>query len=948
MAYEAPTVDVNQAFDQALNPDNAQPDPLANVAAPYQQAPQAAAVPAGKVVQVFSPEGEIGEIPHEQLQEAIESGYRPASKEEVDHHLKEQKFGTTSEQLKTGLEGAASAATFGASTAIERGLGAKSEDINARRETNPGVHMIGQMAGLLGSAAIPGVGAANLMERAGVAGAEALGLGAAKTFASKVGSAATQAAIENMVFQGGDEVSKMLASDPNQSVSTAMADVGLAGLIGGGFGGAIGAANPLWKATSGGKLGGTLKAIVDHVGGIEGQEANGLDNALASVGIEPTPVVKAAMSENPSIEHHFQVLMDSASGSGIEAQEALKNFHNDVADKLVNTLGRTSDEVHSLGPIDAYETGKSVQGALKEHLDAIVDPISEQFDKVKEQFKNTELPQLAKAELGDKISELASREGYLLSPSSPQAKLINRVLEEIPGLKTLEDVRKYGSVVSDNASNPDLWRVGGNLRKVLRQVEEDTLDKTLGKEAPELLAKHAEARAAYKRAMDTIDSLNDRLHVGRYSGPGSFIKALKEMAPEDVLRRLSPKNDAGIIGELTTKFPTVAKQLQNHYTDDLLRMASTKAGTNQMISTKSLFTAIDKMSPQMQSFVLSPEALQKLGAFKQILEAIPERVGKSGTPKGMSGMLPDMLGGATGIAASIMGHNPVTSTIMGYVSKAMGRDVPDAARLALLKFLGSAKPIESEGFKSMTDFIHATIKGENRIQSSTKAVFSAGLKVLPQTQMPSETDRKRLDKQVQALQQNPQGLFDVGGKTAHYMPDAGTAMAQTATQAVNYLNSVRPSTTKAAPLDAELPISDAAKDKYNRALDVAVQPLSVLNHVKAGTLQVGDIQALNAMYPGLYTKLKNQLTQQMTTALTKGNDIPGPTRLSLSLFLGQPLDSTMTPQAIMDAQPKPQMVSQQGESPGKPPSESSTKGLNKMPGMYQTPDQARSSRMNKA
>ena len=43
----------------------------------------------------------------------------------------------------------------------------------------------------------------------------------------------------------------------------------------------------------------------------------------------------------------------------------------------------------------------------------------------------------------------------------------------------------------------------------------------------------------------------------------------------------------------------------------------------------------------------------------------------------------------------------------------------------------------------------------------------------------------------------------------------------------------------------------------------------------------------------------------MSESITRGEPIPYKLRVGMSMFLGQPLDSTMTPQAIMAAQPAP-------------------------------------------
>ena len=87
------------------------------------------------------------------------------------------------------------------------------------------------------------------------------------------------------------------------------------------------------------------------------------------------------------------------------------------------------------------------------------------------------------------------------------------------------------------------------------------------------------------------------------------------------------------------------------------------------------------------------------------------------------------------------------------------------------------------------------------------------------------------------------------------------------------------------------------------------------------------------------------MTQNLLSAMmdhTKdGGTIPYKQRQSLSLFTGQPLDSTMTPQSIMAVQNV--YASKQQPPPGNPPvkgNKRNTSKLGKIASNLQTPNQA--------
>ncbi len=886
---------------------------------------------------VLNPEGALVSIPSDQLQNALTQGYKEAAPEDVEKYKKEEKYGTLPQQLLTGVEGAAQAATFGLSTGAERALGVPEEDIMGRREVNPGTHLLGQIPGLAATAAIPGFGAAKILQGAGEGAAGLLGLGEASApLISKLGSSAVKGAVETAMLTGGDEVSKMLASDPNQSVETAVSNIGMSALLGGGFGAGLGTIHPLWKATSGSKVGQILQGIANKVGGVEGKIPDAIHDAIESTGMTVPAEVRAGLSGDPRLQQMFQTLQESSTGSGAKAQEALRTFRSEAGRSLTESFGKNADDLSNLVHLSEYDAGKEIKDSLAKELKAQIDPISKQFDEVKTKFAQTELPTPMKAQIAEDVGNLSATEGYNLSPSSTQAKEVNRILTELPNLKTLDDLRKYQSIINDNTSTPELYRLGSQLKKILRKTEEEVVTTSMGEVAPEMMGTHQAARQSYRAAMDTIDELNSRLHVGRFGGPDSFINALKEMSPEDVLRRLSGKGDADLLKLVQNQFPEAANKIREFQINNLLKNASMRAGEGEVINSKALLSSIEKMSPELRSFVIPEESMGKISAVKDLLESLPGKMNNSGTAKTLDALWNKIPDSALGMTALLTGHNSMAALLLTPLTKWIGRDIPDAVRLGILKFMGSGQSIESEGFKAMVDFIQHTIEGENLLSKASKNLFKAGVDVLPQSFLPNEKQVKKLDKQLSELKTDPSPLFNVGGKTGHYLPDQGTVMGQISANASNYLNGLRPSVDKKNPLDSEIKPSSFQEAAYHRALQIAEQPMVVLNHIAKGTLTPSDVQTLKTIYPALYQRMSQKITFQMMETVSKGDSIPYKTRLNLSLFLGMPLDSTMTSQGILSAQPK--MVSPMPTQA--PRTKHSTASLNKLAEQDMTAAQA--------
>lgn len=930
----------------------------------------------------------------------------PGLDEFIAPELKEEKYGTIGQQVATAAEGAASAATFGLSTGVERALGVPAEDIRSRAETNPGAHMVGEVAGLVGTT-ILGTGAGAALEAAGAGAAKAIGLGAPATALSKIGSAATKAAVENGLFQAGDEVSKMLASDPNQTISTAAANVGLAGLLGGAIGGGLGTVSPLWSATAGPKVETFLKRLSDKAGGIEGVMPDALKKAIDDSGIEMAPEIKAALSGDAELMSMAKTLEQSdTTAAGKSYQESLKAFNESKDNALAGAFGRKLDDIS--GDVSKYEAGKGVGETLSKEFSERVGPLSERYQKFNERFKSVELDptvgeragifekerikainDLGKAQreltralkesspesaieaqgklqdvqsrlkaietemktpgTTDKISQdiqnLVQKEGWYASPSSDIMREVQRIQAELPNLKTLNDLTNYIKAVGDNMQSDftkgQLVRAGGMIKGILRDAESSLIERAVGEESPMLLTEYQLTRQAWRKAAELHDDLNSRLHIkGSTSG---YAKALKEAATGDgetILRRLSGKNDADLLRLLQDHFPKTAEALKAAHINELLGTAVDKAKPGSKINATHLINSINKMEPELRNFVVPAQTQGKVAAVERLtdqLKLLPHNF--SNTARTVDRLLEWVPASGAAMVGMVLGHNPILAGGMGILAKYLGKDVPDAMRLGLLKFMGEAKPVNGTAFKAMVDTIHAVAKGEKAMNSGIKSVFKAGRQVMPQAVLPKESDRKKLDKFLKQAQLDPTILTKVGGDMGHYMPSGSGAAAQIAANAVNYLNARRPNETPASPLDSKAPVSPEAQAKFNRLLDIANTPLSVLNGVKSGRLTPEEVGAVKNLFPGLYERLTMKLMDEMNTHISKGEAVPYATRIGLSMFLGQPLDSTMTPTAIMMNQPQP--APQPNPAPGKPPSASSMKGLSKLPTSYMTPGQAR-------
>lgn len=267
-------------------------------------------------------------------------------------------------------------------------------------------------------------------------------------------------------------------------------------------------------------------------------------------------------------------------------------------------------------------------------------------------------------------------------------------------------------------------------------------------------------------------------------------------------------------------------------------------------------------------------------------------------------------------------------------------------------FTTMAKPLlesasHGAAFKSGMDFVVNVVKGDRILSQAAENFFKSGAEIIPKQLMPNMTSRERLNKSLEYAS-NPNNLEKVGGSLGHYLPNHATAAASSSAAAVSYFSQLKPKHVQISPLDKPTPSNHFQGSSYNRQLDIAQQPLLVLQHAKNGTLQMQDLKTLNTVYPNLVPKLARSLYENMSKTLSEGKAIPYKQRIGLSMLMGQPIDSTLTQSAMqtimMANASQPELQAPQAKT--KRVSSSTSKSMDKVNQMYSTPQQSRESRRN--
>lgn len=374
-----------------------------------------------------------------------------------------------------------------------------------------------------------------------------------------------------------------------------------------------------------------------------------------------------------------------------------------------------------------------------------------------------------------------------------------------------------------------------------------------------------------------------------------------------------------------------------------------------------LATNIGVQSALFLGLPVAGRLLQKIGgdvgnrALKELLDVAKKKE-----------LLPDAKDASKAAAAVATGYFGAKGRIANaaeawlirpYIERILDKPLTKANKYAsdiVLKALSSNNP---EAATIVHELGSKLTNATNNIYNAVESAFTGAMtKAVPAaTEKQREAMKEMLDtNEYQAKDLSPyEPKFAKGGEVgleqqqdhfATLYPEASLQMQLAKGRVKNYLNSIKPS-----KLGGGLLFDDPAPQKqkqrsFNNAIEIAINPLSVMNKVAKGNLNTEDMKHLSSMWPEVHRTLSKKMTEKLLQSKLKGEKPNYKNRQAMSLFLGAPLDTTFTPGAIQTIQAtfasRQQAAHQQSQA--KP--QKSTSSLTKTASAYMTEDQARDRR----
>ena len=282
----------------------------------------------------------------------------------------------------------------------------------------------------------------------------------------------------------------------------------------------------------------------------------------------------------------------------------------------------------------------------------------------------------------------------------------------------------------------------------------------------------------------------------------------------------------------------------------------------------------------------------------------------------------------------------------------------------IYKILGSGNP---QGAEDSINYALKAMQGSNKISKGLDSLFDYGTSKAVDYIDPGKNidsikewiknggaDYETQQEANQTSSEEEPQSYAIGGEVnneskkpsgiATHFPEQNILLNAAKGRVSRFLGTVRPiPTTNKLPYDSDHK-SPQKEHEYDQFVRLAQQPLTILNKIKDGSLNVAHAGAFKSMYPELHQVLSQKMREHIIKNHVDENKRPPyHMRQAMSLFLGQNLESTLIPANIQAAQNTFVMQKTQQN-----PTPNSKSELSKIGQSAQTADQARQQRSNKS
>lgn len=511
------------------------------------------------------------------------------------------------------------------------------------------------------------------------------------------------------------------------------------------------------------------------------------------------------------------------------------------------------------------------------------------------------------AKFGNPVEDAKNLTGLTTSEviKLQQNKAGREMLEDLPrwykddvGLAATDSaddiLRKVGSV-KENA--------GKSLDSLIEQVDAEASVKI-----PNELARAKLRSQIYSSIAADID--NEL--VKPYSHLHSFRSSIKKARELVTDFRNLARDNRDILMQRGAKTPSVAAEMRSLRIkmDELAKkfyksadpsMADEAAFKARDLLKKSINTYADYVNPELA------RGIEKANKNYFTASKVMRSLSKKALQPDMLISMKDLLFGGVGY---VLGQE--FGLGLGLARKALQSDLK--RKLVILGGLETANNLVSKRMKSVIgDFVSAS-------RTYSKGVRPASVSVLMNSSLSHKRDEgqksqapknkaeafKNVKENLATLVASPDKLMTQIARATSAVsssaPETASAMGERLVGAIQFLAQKIPKDTSVINfpgMHREYTPSSLELAKFERYLQIIEQPSSILDDLQNGTLTREHVEALAAVYPDMYNRIRGEVLQNLQS---QESSVPYGKKIQIGLLLDIPTDPSLLPGAILNLQ----------------------------------------------
>lgn len=362
--------------------------------------------------------------------------------------------------------------------------------------------------------------------------------------------------------------------------------------------------------------------------------ADDILGAAERLRVNPT---RGMLTTNPTVSGLESMLSQKPSKLG----ETYTQKYRDIASGLKKGATEVVEEGKLLGKT-ARQAGEEAQEGIIKKVTEEAKSFSPFYENIAKEAQFIPLNLKGKTAISKNIRNL----DYAMISGSPEASFANNIantLDNATNLKQIRGLKTYvGQVLGDRNQSPTMKRLAGeiyekfgNLERnaILRaSVESAASPKAGQKLAEEMIGQLKATNKGYREFSQRIKNLADATGMKGVKNYGDFIRKVSDLNPEEMSRVFFQPKALGQLNEFQKEFPEAFQTMRKSFLQDIYNKSITKGE----VSLPKMINAVDRIQPEARTLIFGKDALQKLEDIKTVLYSMPEKVGPSGTPKGIA------------------------------------------------------------------------------------------------------------------------------------------------------------------------------------------------------------------------------------------------------------------------------------------------------------------------